>query len=154
MAMARKDPRKRLYALLHIASDDMRSRVPDWDDDDYRLVLKEHGAKLRNGKYSATTMSLVQLEKALEYFKQSGFKVRRTRSEGNWRAARIAKLNALWCELADAGHVRDRSEVAMQSWCANQVHGLTRLQWATSPQLNQAVEMLKRYCHRCNVDVE
>ena len=149
---AQQARRKRLYVLLRVANNDMAARVPDWDDDDYRNVLKNHGAKTCNGRISATTMSLAQLDNALRFFKTHGFKPRAKKTVANWRAPRIAKLNAMWCALADNGHLRDRSEQAMQTWCVREVNGLTRLQWATSDQLNTAVEMLKRYLQRCGVD--
>jgi hypothetical protein len=150
---AQQARRKQLYTLLRVANAYMAGKVPHWSDDDYRLLLKLYGAKLKSNRYSATTMSVAGLENALDYFKAAGFKPRaKQKPSTNWRSARIAKLNAMWCALADAGHVRNRSEKAMQTWCCNQVKELTALQWATSDQLNAAVEMLKKFQQRAGIN--
>lgn len=69
-------------------------------------------------------------------------------STAKWRRARVGKLNAMWCMLADHGHVHDRSESAMHTWCRHNVAGLERLEWADAGQLNIAIEKLKQWCLR------
>ncbi len=149
---SQKSRRQKLYVLLRVANNFMAAKVPDWSDDDYRHVLKINGAKEVKGRYSAASMSVAEMEKALDHFKAAGFKAKAKKSNGTWRSPRVAKLNAMWCALSDAGCVRNRSEDALQTWCANNVKGLTKLQWATSEQLNTAVEMLKRYSNRCGLN--
>lgn len=146
--------RKRLFKLLAVANRELGKLRPGWCEDDYRLVLQQCGAKQNNGRFSASTMTDRQMEEALRQFKVLGFKTKRVGGTGTWRTARINKLNAMWCALADAGVVRDRSSHAMEVFCRRQINGLTRLQWATSDQLNQAVEMLKGWCVRVNVEVK
>lgn len=139
--------RKRLYTLLAVANRELTERRAGWCDEDYRMILAQCGAQEIDGTPSATTMTVAQMEQALIRFKQLGFKVRHNGS-GGWRQARINKLNALWCLLADRDLVRNRSQQAMEQFCRRYVAGFTRLQWATSEQLNQAIEMLKKWANR------
>lgn len=150
------DRRTRLYKLLAVGNRELHKQRAGWCDDDYRYILQQCGAKLVNGKYSATSMNFTQLDTALARLKKLGFQVKKPAGSGTgtWRAARINKLNAMWCALADGGHVRNRSSQAMETFCRKRIRGLTRLQWATSDQLNKAVEELKQWCKRCKVDVE
>lgn len=148
--------RNALYRRLRVAYNWAQTNLPEWRDDDYRNVLKIHGAAMVDGKYSATTMSHQQMEEAFRFFQKKGFRLQRkptSKKDRNWRKPRIAKLNAMWCALADAGHVENKSESAMAAWCRHNVKDLTQLQWADSDQLNKAVEMLKSYCKRCDVEV-
>lgn len=143
------DRRSRLYLLLAVGRRELAM-----DDDTYRALLQQYGATEKNGKPSAKTMNVPQLEQALEHMKRAGFKVKRSpqKNATNWRRARIAKLNALWLLLADKGHVRDRSEQAMHAWCKGQVKDLTRLEWADGQQLNSAIEALKKWCMRVGLE--
>ncbi len=149
------DNRKRLYTLLQVANRELTHARAGWCDDDYRAILQQCGATEKSGKFSASTMTNPQIEQALERFKQLGFKPRRSQTKtAPWRMPRIAKLNAMWCALADAKVVDDRSETAMKAWCKHQVKGLNNLEWATSEQLNKAVEMLKQFCRSREVEVK
>ncbi len=136
--------RKRLYTLLRVAHTWAEQHLSGWTEDDYRGLLQRHGATQKSGKFSASTMTDKQLESALTEFRQKGFKPTSKTRTAEWRAPRIAKLNAMWLDMHRAGLVRNRSEQAMQAWCKNNVRGLNQLQWATSAQLNQAVEMMKQ----------
>lgn len=144
--MRKRYTRQGLYQLLAVGK-----RELGWDEDLYRLWLEQQGAKAKDGRISATTLSMKQLFAALEDMRRKGFTPKRLGSNLNtvaWRKRMIAKLNAMWCELADAGHVRNRSEQAMAAWCCNQVKGLQRLEWATPQQMNAAIEALKGWCTR------
>jgi len=141
------ESKQRYYKLLPIAK-----RQLGWDEEFYRNVfLKKHGAKIKDGKYSASTMSLGQLMQAYTYAKKCGFKPRPKKSSPanvvDWRAARIKKITALWCALADAGVVRDRSEKAMLSYCTR-ITKKQRLQWYLSHELNKCIESLKSWAAR------
>lgn len=146
--MSDSHSRKRLYTLLQVGHTDLKQNLCGWDDEQYRELLARCGASEKNGKFSATTMTVKELEKALNELKRLGFKPgsiksSSVRNTGDWRGPRIKKLNAMWIALADIGAVNDRSESAMQRWCSNHIPGLVKLNWATTQQLNQAVEMMK-----------
>lgn len=143
------DPRRRLYTLLQVGRQTL-----GLDEDSYRAILAAYGAREVDGRPSATTMSVSQLEQALEHQKRLGFRPkRRPGREDDWRQPRIDKITAIWCTLADAGVVRDRSERAMLRWCA----GLTRkarLEWASSADLNACIEALKSWAARERVPLD
>ncbi len=142
------DDRKRLYALLAVAR-----RELGMEEEDYRALLRRLGAQERNGRPSAATMSLGQLRAVLAEMERMGFRRRGPDRAQFWRAPRIRKITALWCALADAGVVRDRSEAAMQRWCAR-LTGTARLEWAGTEGLNACIEGLKRWAWREHVPVE
>lgn len=143
---AAHDPRRRLYALLQVGR-----QALGWSDDTYRDFLRDNGA--RGERSSATTMSIGQLHQALEAMRALGFRPRRRDiATRDWRGPRVAKITALWCTLADAGVVRDRSERAMISWCASMT-GTARLEWADSEALNRCIEGLKAWASRERVAI-
>lgn len=146
--------RKRLYTILNTGNAWLKANATGWTEDAYRDLLARNGATQQDGRYSAATMNLQQLELAKREMEALGFKPKRKPAAGNWRNPRIAKLNAIWCALADAGVVGNRSQEAMAHWCENQISGMTKLHWATSAQLNQAVEMLKAWANRMDVELK
>lgn len=145
------DPRRRLYTLLQVGRQQL-----GLDEDTYRAILEAHGAAEVDGRPSATTLSVVKLEEVLEHLKRLGFRPTRQRptaTTADWRQPRIDKIVALWCALADAGVVRDRSERAMLQWCARLTRK-ARLQWASTSDLNACVEGLKSWAQRERVTIE
>ena len=150
------EARKKAYRLLGIAKKQLADVRPGFTDEDYRHILFMHGAKEKDGTFSASTMSLAQLNSALKHCQDLGFRISKKvlkessrlnqvrPQERDWRKARVGKLNALWISLADAGVIDNRSEEAMKSYCVRRVKGLTRFEWITSEQLNKAIEMLKQ----------
>ncbi len=150
------DNRARYYQLLSIGKAQL-----NWDDEFYRGIwLPLQGAtKDAEGRYSATTMSIGQLCQAVERMKDSGFKPtgkggkKFTHGHSDWRGPRIAKLNALWMSMAEAGAVQDKSQDALERWCKNH-HKKDRLQWASSQELNTCIEQLKAWAKRCDVKLD
>lgn len=128
--------RNKLYQMLAI-----EKNKASMDEDCYREILRRHGAKLVDGKYSAKTMSERGLNAAL-------FEIRRKNGEKtDWRTPRINKIRALWHTLADSGIVRENTETAMQHWCKS-VCGVERLNFANAEGLNKCIEGLKAWCDR------
>lgn len=144
--------RRRLYTLLAVANRELSESRPGWSDDDYRFILQQCGARDKDGQPSATTMTVPQMEVALTRFKELGFRVRK--NGAGWRGPRIAKLTAIWCALADAGVVRNRSRQAMESFLRRQVSGMSHLEWASSDDLNHSIEILKKWASRCEVELD
>ncbi|TNC80694.1 MAG: hypothetical protein C9356_12400 [Oleiphilus sp.] len=149
-ALKHTDDRNRYYKLLAVANRHLKELRPGFTDDDYRHILFMNGASEKNGKFSATTMTIEQLEAALDQCRSLGFKARFVpkkhgkASSPGWRNPRIGKLMALWNSLANAGVVNDRSRKAMERYCMNHVPGLERFEWISSAQLNTAIETLKK----------
>jgi len=149
------DNRKRFYTLLALGKAQLC-----WDNEFYYgMWLPMQGAtKNAAGNYSATTMTIGQLCQAVERMKDSGFKPttktgkKFVHDNKDWRTPRIAKLNALWCNLADKGHVQDKSQKALEAWCKTYTQK-DRLQWANSNNLNTCIEQLKAWSKRVGVEV-
>lgn len=138
------DNRKCCYAKLQIAKKQLGI-----DDDAYRVFLTRHGAREKDGRISATTMSPSQLDAALHEMQVKGF---RPRPKGgaqvtDWRAARVAKLRAMWIALAETGVVRDRSDVGLSRFCAR-ITKVARLEWLNSRQLSDCVTALRTWAGR------
>lgn len=145
------EDRHRLYRLLEVGR-----RQLQMDEDTFRQLLARHGAKERNGHPSRHTMSVPELDAAVREMRHKGFKPRPPRANGkviDWRQARIAKITAIWCALADVGVVHNRSEQAMIRWCAG-VTKVARLQWASSKTLNDCIEALKSWAAREGVPLD
>jgi hypothetical protein len=153
MSQAQVDNRNRCYQLLAIGKKQL-----GWDDEFYYGIwLPLQGAtKDADGYYSATTMDIGQLYKAVERMKECGFKPtpkrKFTHDKPDWRAPRIAKLNAMWLALAEAGVVKDKSRAALETWC-KRYHTKDRLQWASANELNACIEQLKAWTKRSNVEL-
>jgi len=146
----KQDNRQHRYTLLAIGKVQL-----GWDDEFYRGIwLPMQGATLKNGKYSASTMTDQQLSQAVETMIRSGFKPESKKGKfthaQDWRKPRIAKLNAMWMAMADAGAVEDRSQDALEIWCKRH-HKKDRLQWASSDELNTCINQLKAWGNRANV---
>lgn len=133
---------KRLRAALAMTNKQLCSdHLAGWDDDDYRQLLARHGASEVGGKFSATTMTVAQMKDVLKTLKkQNGG----DNAMVDWRAPRINKCKQLWRQLSELGAINDPSEKAMATFLQRSIKGLTKLQWATSLQLNQCVEKLKQ----------
>lgn len=153
---AKVDNRARYCQLLAIGKAQL-----GWDEEFYRGIwLPRQGAtKDADGRYSATTMTISQLCQAVERMKDSGFKPtgsggkKFTHDKKDWRGPRIAKLNAMWLAMAEAGAVKDKSQDALEQWCKNH-HKKDRLQWASSKELNTCIAQLKAWAKRCDVELD
>lgn len=148
-----RDERFRLYRLLAIGQKQL-----GWDDEFYRDVfLVKHGATEKGGRISASTLDLPGLEAALADMMRCGFVPKAKRGSvaavSDWRKPRIKKITAVWCALADAGVVRNRTEAAMVKWCAR-ITGKAKLQWARPDDLNNCIEALKGWALREGVELD
>jgi phage gp16-like protein len=147
------DNRQHYYTLLALGKAQL-----EWDDQFYYGIwLPMQGATKKDGRYSATTLSIGQLAQAVQVMKGLGFKVKPkrklTHDMPDFRTPRIAKLNALWLAMAEAGVVTDKSQVALEAWCKRYTKK-DRLQWAGSNELNTCIEMLKQWASREHVPLD
>lgn len=143
------DNRKKCYTLLQVGKAEL-----GWDDEFYYGIwLPMQGATQKNGKYSASTLSIGQLFQAVETMKKAGFKVKTPAANGNQKSRPLAgdgqskKIRALWLEMHQQGIVRDPSEASL---CAY-VKRLTRvdsLQWLSTAQASTVIESLKKWQNR------
>ena len=139
--------RNRFYTLLSVGKQQLA-----WDDEFYYGIwLPMQGASLKDGRYSATTLSNTQLFQALETMKQSGFKIKPKAKGKGQRAladdAQSRMIRALWLELHRLGAVRDPSEGALAGFVKRQ-HKIDALQWISSDQASRVIEALKSWVKR------
>ncbi len=145
-----RTPEQALYRKLGTACTWLKKHQPGFEEQDYRQILAQCGATEIDGRISAKSMDKEQMDKALLRLHEKGFP-RRAPEFTQWRRARIGKLFAMWCALADHGHVQHKDMEAMSRFLERRVKHMKRLNWANSAQLNQCVEILKAWCKRVEV---
>jgi hypothetical protein len=142
--------RHHLYKLLVVGKRELRM-----EEEDYRCLLERHGAGLIGDKHSATTMTIDGLKAALDEMRAKGFTPQGKTLAGaaDWRKPRIAKITALWCTLADAGVIKNRSEASMIKFCARLTHK-PRLEWASANDLNACIQALRAWAKNTGVKLD
>ena len=142
--------RKHFYTLLAVGKAEL-----GFDDEFYYgIFLPTHGATLKDGRYSATTLSNTQLFAALEDMRTKGFKPKHKNGNGNGKQSRALaddgqsrKIRALWLELHTAGKVRNPDESALCAYVKRQTR-VEALQWLSSDQASMLIESLKKWLAR------
>lgn len=76
------------------------------------------------------------------------------KQSGQWRDVQIQKMRAIWFSLADAGAVRNTSEAAMLVWAQRYFPKLRVFTFATSAELSNLIERLKKWQSRVNAEQE
>lgn len=138
--------RARLIRVIHVGK-----RELGMDEDTYRDFLKN-----LTGKRSCSALSEDQLRIVRDAMKKKGFHVKpksKGKRAGNAKQPRINKITALWCALADAGVVENKSWEAMEAWCKTKTEGRP-LAWAEPQELNKCIEALKSWSAREGVGSE
>ena len=64
---------KYYYQLIGIAAGWAKANLPSWTDDNHRDLLQKHGAVPINGRYSATSLNVPQLEAVLQDYERRGW---------------------------------------------------------------------------------
>ena len=144
--------RQRCYTLLAIAKKQL-----GLDEETYRAFLLQQGARPKDGRISATTMSIGQLMQAVEALKQQGFKPTRRRTsaayEQTWRARMEGKIARLWFLGYEQGVIHDPGKAAMEAWCCK-VGGLATMRWFEARHYNRCIEGLKSWLAREGVPID
>ncbi len=150
MRSARKiDHRQRCYTLLAIAKKQL-----GLDEDTYRAFLASQGARVKDGRISATTMSIGQLMGAVDVLHKRGFKpTRSNKYEQTWRQRMEGKIAKLWFLGYEHGVIRDESKQAMENWCLK-VAGVAAINWFEAKHYNRCIEGLKSWLKREGVPID
>lgn len=138
------------YKKLGAASTWCKKNLDAFDEDTYRALLREHGAKEIQGRISAKSMSSEQMQAAYDHMKKLGYPARSFNSFTAWRENRIKKMYAIWCALHEAEHVKNKNMNAMSSFLEQRLR-IKRLAWADSNQINKGVEIMKKWALRVGV---
>lgn len=126
-------------AKVHIAKKEL-----GLDDDTYRaLLLRVVGAE------SCAGLSEAKIGRVLDELKRLGWKPPAKRRLG----AEAAKMYALWCVLADHGHVENRSVKALEAY-ARRMTGIARLDWIKRRDATLVIESLKQWLRRVGLEGE
>ena len=126
-----------LKAQIHIAKTQL-----GMDDDTYRAVLKS-----ATGKTSCADMGVIDLNKALQAFKDRGFKSKPPRKKTT--ATLTDKLIAQWRAMGDEGIVRDASDAALRSYVSRQTAGTFKApQFCDNHTTIKLIEALKQWQKR------
>lgn len=140
------DNRKKYYTLLQVGKAEL-----GWDDEFYYGIwLPMRGASKKNGKYSASTLSIGQLSQAVEVMKKAGFKVRMKDANGNVKNRPLAddeqskKIRSLWLEMHGQGIVKNSSEASLCAY-VKRLTKVDALQWLSTAQASTVIESLKKW---------
>jgi len=141
-------PSKAALAKIHIAK-----KALGLTDEVYRDMLYLH-FKVE----SAAQLDERQATVLLNKFRAKGWQAKSrpakpSKSSPVYADGQRRKVLALWITLADAGVVRNRSDLALQAYVKRQI-GVDNLKWCDSGQLNRLIESLKQWAAREDVDVE
>lgn len=140
------DNRKKYYQLLAIGKTELK-----WDDEFYYGIwLPMQGATLKDGRYSASTLSIMQLSKAVETMKTLGFKVKKGKLESatiEHDDKQMLKILSLWQQMHSSGIVRDPSRNSLNAYI-KRVTGVESPEWLSSDQSSKLIEGLKSWQKR------
>lgn len=126
----------RLYQLLAIG----RQKI-GMDEDTYRQLLAQYGGKEIDGKVSAKSMTVQQLEKVLKHLERAGFSVVRSPKRrghpgavGRGNNGLIAKVEA---QLADM-----QLPWSYADGIAKQMYGIERVRFCSTQQIKAIIAAL------------
>lgn len=125
-------------AAMHVAK-----KALGLDDDSYRDALRK-----ATGKASASVMTEGERQKALEHFRNLGFKARSTGRRKPLEGRFAPKLQALWIAGWNLGLVRDRDDRALIAFVKRQT-GIDHVRFLRHGQdAIKAIEALKGWLAR------
>lgn len=126
----------RLYQLLAIG----RQKI-GMDEDTYRQLLAQYGGKEIDGKVSAKSMTVQQLEKVLKHLERSGFSVvrspKRRGHPGSVAISREALISKVEAQLTDMGLPWSYAD-----GIANQMYGIERVRFCDAVQIKAIIAAL------------
>ena len=133
-------PSARLKRRIHVAKKDLKL-----DDKTYRTMLRN-----ATGKSSCSDMGISDLHKALQAFKDRGWKPRKkTGPKSGKQKTQGDKIRALWISMAKDGQIRDGSEAALRKWIRRETKGrFDAPQFCDPATASRLIEGLKKWRDR------
>lgn len=130
--------RQGLYSVLQVG----KAQI-SLDEDEYRAILQQHGAKQRNGRYSASTMSIAQLEAVKAHLAACGAqfshkpKTKAAAPKGRLcnQAEYVVKL---YNNLVEKGVIRNPTQTTLNK-LVERWTGIARLEWVSEHRHFQAM---------------
>ena len=119
------DLTKHYRQLVGIAKGWATKNLPEWTEDTHRDLLQRHGAVAIDGRISASSLNVPQLDAVLSDYERRGWSRTKRMFGSNGKAKavppRIAFLVRAWGKLGVAGKVANASRSALLAFCARQV---------------------------------
>ena len=132
------------WALVHLTG---------WSDEAHRDLLQRHGAKVKDGRISATTLSQSALNAVLQDYERRGWKRERF-AFGKGKTAKpiseaIRHIVRLWGRLGQAGKVQAATRPALLAFCARQLgREIANLDALSTQEQQMIIESLKAWLKR------
>jgi hypothetical protein len=148
---------KHRLQLLGIAKSWACKSLPGWDDLAHRDLIGRHGAKPKDGRVSATTMTAPMLDAALDDYAARGWPRVRAQHQHAISTQRVTKpvpphighIVRLWGRLGEAKLIDTPTRPALLKWCERQVmHTVPNLDVLTVPECQKITEALKAWVAR------
>lgn len=147
------DLNKHYLQLVGIAKSWAMKSLPGWSDESHRDMLQRHGAQLIEGRISASSLNVPQLDAVLGDYERRGWSRTKRVFASNGKAKsvppRIAFLVRAWGKLGTAGKVANASRPALLAFCARQVaHDVPDLDSLTIAECQSIAEAMKAWLAR------
>ena len=146
---------KHYRQLLGMARNWALQTLPGWSDESHRDLLAMHGGQVVDGRISATTMNVPQLDAVLGDYERRGWQRHRRVFKAAAQAPaqpvpeRIAHLVRLWGRLDKAGKLQRGGRHALLAFCARQTgRSVPNLDALTVQECQRITEALKSWLGR------
>ena len=144
---------KHYRQLVGIAKDWAEKNLAGWSDDSHRDLLKRYGALKTEGRYSASSMNVPQLDSVLGDYERRGWSRQKRVFAGSGNAQkvpeRIAFMVRMWGKLGKAGKVENANRKALLAFCARQTgHDVADLDSLTVAECQKISEAMKGWLAR------
>lgn len=141
--------------LLGIAKSWAMKNLSGWSAESHQDLLSRHGAQMIDGRISATTMTVPQLNAALNDYQGRGWERSRkvfAKGEAGSKPVppQIAHIVRLWGRLGQAGKVEKATRNALLVYCARQLRheAVPDLDCLTTEECQTVIESLKKWLDR------
>lgn len=151
------------FKQLGTAASWCKKNLQNFTEDDYREILRQHGATERDGRISAKTMTLAEQKAALAHMQKLGFpKPKPNKNKGprsrqpivengykQWRESQGDKIRALWLTMFEQGIVRSADEAALRNYIRRMTHNkYSAPQFCPPETASRIIEALKKWQKR------
>lgn len=144
---------KHYRQLVGIANGWASKNVPGWSDDSHRDLLQRHGAVEIEGRISASSLNVPQLDAVLCDYERRGWsrtkRVFKNDAGAKKVPERIGHMVKLWGKLGTAGKVDNATRPALLAFCARQTaHDVPDLDSLTVDECQKIIEAMKAWLVR------
>jgi phage gp16-like protein len=130
--------------ISNIAKIKIAQKQLNMEDDAYRALLQR-----LTGKRSAAALTVTEQCKVLAAMVQLGWKPSKPRkAQGkSYTQPHSRKLIMLWKDLYQSGHITNKTNAALESWCKSET-GKASPDWLSPAEAKRLIEALKSWAKR------